>query len=107
MTPIAEIALDLTYTDTKVWARVYAPARTASEDEWSCAFKITEPFAIERTIYGASSLQALVLALKALSSYLYGSEAYQTKQLGIGGEFGGNLSFPAPSILHDTAPFPF
>ena len=85
-----------------MWARVYAPVRTATGDEWSCAFEITEPFAIERTIYGASSLQALVLALKTMSSYLY-----LMKQLGIGGEFGGNLSFPAPSILHDTAPFPF
>ena len=55
----------------------------------------------------ARPLQALALALKAMSSYLYGSEAYQTKQLGIGGESGGNLSFPAPSSLHDTAPFSF
>lgn len=73
MTPIAEIALDLSYTDTKVWARVYAPARTASDEEWSCSFEISEPLAVERTIYGGSSLQALMLALKTMSSYLYGS----------------------------------
>jgi len=30
MAPIAEIALNLSYTETKVWARVYAPVRTAS-----------------------------------------------------------------------------
>ncbi len=107
MSPIAEIALDLSYTDTKVWARVYAPMRAASDEEWSCSFEISEPLAIERTIYGGSSLQALMLALKAMSSYLYGSEAYEKKQLGIGGEFGGNLSIPAPSIFLDAAPFPF
>lgn len=106
MNPIAEIALDLSYTDAKVRVLVYAPLQEA-EEEWSCVFEISEPFSIERTIYGVSSLQALVLALKTMSAYLYGSDAYQSKQLGIGGEFGGDLTIPAPAIFLEAAPYPF
>ncbi len=52
-------------------------------------------------------MQALALALKGLSSALYGSEAYSAGQLGLYGEFGGYLGIPAPSIFLDEAPFPF
>ena len=107
MTPIAEIALDLSYTDEKVWVRVYAPRQEAAADEWSCSFEIGPPLSVQRTIYGVSSLQAMMLALKTMSAYLYGSDAYQNKELGIGGEFGGNLSVPATAAFLDVAPYPF
>lgn len=52
-------------------------------------------------------MQALVLGLKTLAGYLYGSEAYREKRLGIGGEFGGNLFVPAPAEFLEDAPYPF
>lgn len=68
MTPIAEIALDLSYTDEKVWMRVYAPRKEAAADEWSGPFEIGPPLSIQRATYGVSSLQAMMLALKTMSA---------------------------------------
>ena len=51
--------------------------------------------------------RALVLALKSPSSNLYGSEAYRSGQLGIYGEFGGDLSIPETKLFLGIAPFPF
>ena len=45
--------------------------------------------------------------LKSLSSNLYGSEVYSCGQLGIYGEFGGDLTIPATNLFLDIAPFPF
>jgi hypothetical protein len=64
------------------------------------------PIAMRRTIYGVSSLQALVLGLKTLAAYLYGSDLYRSTELGLHGEFGGHLSIPAPSEFLNEAPFP-
>jgi hypothetical protein len=75
--------------------------------DWACTFEIDEPIALRRTLFGVSSLQALMLALKSLSSNLYGSEVYRSGQLGIYGEFGGDLTIPATALLLDIAPFPF
>ncbi len=69
--------------------------------------EIDAPIDVKRTIYGASSMQALVLGLKTLASYLYGSDEYREKRLGIGGEFGGNLFIPAPAEFLKDAPYPF
>lgn len=107
MAPIAEVAFDLSYTEEKMWARIYPPEQQATREEWSCSFEIDAPISIQRTIYGVSSLQALVLALKTMALHIYGSDAYRAQQLGIDGEFGGNLSIPAPAVLLDIAPFPF
>jgi hypothetical protein len=107
MGPIAEVVFDLSYSDEKMGARIFAPERVQSSEDWSCTFEIDAPVAVRRTIYGVSSMQALMLGLKTMSAYLYGSEAYQNKHVGIYGEFGGDLSVPAPSILLDIAPFPF
>jgi hypothetical protein len=107
MGPIAEVAFDLSYAEDKMLARVYPPEREQISEDWSCMFEIDAPISIRRTIYGVSSLQALVLALKTMAAYLYGSEIYRNKQLGIYGEFGGNLSIPAPAAFLDAAPFPF
>jgi hypothetical protein len=52
---------------------------------WSCRFEIGEPLDVERKIYGVSSLQALTLAVKTLSTYLYGSDLYKNGELGAHG----------------------
>jgi hypothetical protein len=105
--PVAEVAFDLYNSEDKMWARLYAPEQEHPTADWFCAFEIEAPISIRRTIYGVSSLQAMVLALKTMAAYLYGSEAYESKQIGIGGEFGGHLSIPAPHEFLDIAPYPF
>ena len=62
--PIAEIVFDLSYTEDKMRARVYPPERAQISQDWSCSFEIDEPISVRRTIFGVSSVQALVLALK-------------------------------------------
>ena len=105
--PVAEIAFDLSDSDEKMWVRLHAPEQARSGADWACTFEIDAPISVRRTIYGVSSLQAMALALKVMAAYLYGSEAYANKQIGLGGEFGGNLSVPAPSELLSVAPYPF
>ena len=107
MGPIAEVAFDLSTSDEKMWARLYRPEQDQPSGDWSCTFEIDAPISARRTIYGVSSLQSIALAMKTMSAYLYGSEAYKNKQFGLGGEFGGNLSLPAPSVFLDIAPYPF
>jgi hypothetical protein len=103
--PIAEVAFDLSGSDKKVRARLYAPEPHGQD--WACRFEIDAPIAVQRTIYGVSSLQALVLGLRTLAAYLYGSDLYRERQLALHGEFGGDLSIPAPSEFLREAPFPF
>jgi hypothetical protein len=107
MGPIAEVVFDLSYTTDKMGIRLYVPEPVADSGDWACTFEIDEPLALRRTLYGVSSLQALVLALKSLSSNLYGSEVYRSGQLGLHGEFGGDLIIPATNLFLDIAPFPF
>jgi hypothetical protein len=107
MQPIAEIAFDLADSDDKMRARLFAPEFDASMNAWGCVFEIDEPISARRTIYGANSLQALILGLKIMAASLYGSELYEQKQFGLDGEFGGNLSVPAPAVFWETAPYPF
>lgn len=105
--PIAEIAFDLSYAEDKMWARVYPPEREQTSEDWSCSFEIDGPIAVRRTIFGVSSVQALMLALKTMSAYLYGSDLYERGELGIYGRFGESLSIPAPKEMLDIAPYPF
>ena len=107
MGPIAELAFDLSNSEEKMWVRVYAPKQDQPNGDWSCAFDIDAPIGIKRTIYGVSSLQALVLALKTMAAYLYGSTEYENGEFGLGGQSGGNLSIPAPARFLDIAPYPF
>ncbi|MFZ3006490.1 MAG: hypothetical protein WA047_09950 [Phenylobacterium sp.] len=107
MTEIAAVDLDLSYTAEKVSVRLFAPEWNEEHGAWSCRFEISEPMALERTIYGVSSLQALTLGVKTLSAYLYGSDIYKNGELGVYGQFGGSLSIPAPQAMLDRAPFPF
>lgn len=105
--PIAEVVFDLSYTEDKMGARVYAPERDQTSEDWSCSFEIDEPMSVRRTIFGVSSVQALTLALKTMSAYLYGSDLYKRGELGIYGRFGGSLSIPAPKEMLHIAPYPF
>jgi hypothetical protein len=107
MTQIAAVELDLSYTAAKVGVRLFAPELDEQGGTWSCRFEIGDPISVEREIFGVSSLQALFLAAKTLSVYLYGSDLYKNGELGIYGQFGGSLSIPAPQVLLDYAPYPF
>jgi len=105
--PIAEVVFDLSYTEDKMGARVYPPEREQTSEDWSCSFEIDEPISVRRTIFGVSSIQALMLALKTMSAYLYGSDLYRRGELGVYGQFGGSLTIPAPKEMLDIAPYPF
>jgi hypothetical protein len=107
MSEIAAVEFDLSYTAAKMGVRVFAPEWNAELEMWSCTFEIDDPIALRRDIRGISSLQALLLAMKTLSAYLYGSDLYKRGELGVYGQFGGSLSIPAPQVLLDSAPFPF
>ena len=104
---IAAVEFDLSYTAAKMGARLFAPTWNEEDGMWSCAFEIDDPINLKREIFGASSLQALILAIKTLSVYLYGSDLYKRGELGIHGKFGGDLYFPATRLFLEAAPYPF
>ena len=104
---IAEDVFDLSNSAEKMRTRLYAPEHDRSTGDWHCTFEIDSPLSVRQTIFGVSSLQALVLALKVMAATLYGSDSYANKEFGFCGEFGGNLSLPAPATLLDIAPYPF
>jgi hypothetical protein len=107
MNVIAEAIFDLAYTSDKMCLRVFMPEKSEEKRAWSCTFEIDVPLSISRTIYGESSLQALILAIKVAASCLYGSDIYKNRQLGVFGVFGGDLSIPAPSSFLGVAPYRF
>jgi hypothetical protein len=107
MTVIGELVLDLADSDQEVVAKLFAPEQATGRNEWTCRFEIGEPFDYAMGIHGETSMQALALALSALSVTLYCSEEYESGKLGIFGEFGGYLSIPAPRVALDRAPYPF
>jgi hypothetical protein len=107
MGPIAEVAFDLADSNDKMWARLYAPELEQTSGDWSCRIQIDAPISVRTTIHGVSSLQAIALALKTMAAYLYGSDAYKNKEIGLHGDFGGNLLIPAPALFLDIAPYPF
>ena len=104
---IAAAEFDLSYTAVKMSARLFAPTWNAEDGMWSCVFEVDDPIGLKREIFGVSSLQALVLAIKTLSAYLYGSDLYKRGELGIHGKFGGDLSIPATRLFLEAAPYPF
>jgi hypothetical protein len=104
---IGELTLDLSTSNDKVVARIFAPEERIAGELWVCRFDVGEPINAGGDIQGSTSLQSLACALKCLSAALYGSSEYRAGQLGILGEFGGYLTIPAPRVALDTAPFPF
>jgi len=107
MNLICEHRLDLKGSRQQVVSRVYLPELPETETSWRCLFEIDAPFNLRRYIYGETGLQSLILAISAMSAYLYGSEVYKTGRLGSFGHFGGFLGIPAPGAFLDVAPFPF
>lgn len=104
---IAELALDIADTDEKVIVQLFAAERFIETNSWACRFQIGSPISKSLTVHGVSSLQAVALALKGISATLYSTDLYRTGQLGVYGEFGGDLTIPAPNLFLDIAPYPF
>ena len=104
---VAEARFDLANTLDKMTLRIGRPWFDEGNQNWCCTFELTSPLEMSRTIYGEHSLQALLLALKTASAYLYGSDLYKRGEIGSFGVFGGYLNIPAPREFFDVAPFPF
>jgi len=103
----AEASFDLANTSDKMTLRIGRPYFDQADQNWCCTFELSRPLEVSRTIYGEYSFQALLLALKTASAYLYGSKLYRDGQIGIFGQFGGYLNMPAPKEFMDVAPYPF
>lgn len=104
---VAEHALDLSYSDEKVWARIYEPVLDPDGSTWASAIEISAPLSRRHSVCGASSLQALILAMKVLSIELYAVHGYREKKLGWKGQFGGDLGLPAVDVFLNDAPYQF
>src|SRR5882724_5527810 len=104
---VAAATLEIADSPKSMKVTLYKPIWSNENNAWGCQFEVTAPLNVSRIIYGVDSIQALVLALKVLSSYLYGSDLYRAKRIGVAGEFGGNLGIPATKDLLDVAPYPF
>jgi hypothetical protein len=104
--PIVEAEFDI-IDGRKMAFALFKPRLESDRRTWGCKFEFSEPLDVERTTFGENSLQALVLALKIASTYLYSSDLYKKGQIGVFGELGGSLIFPAPQSLLNIAPFPF
>jgi hypothetical protein len=105
--PIAEEALDLAGTEQKMWVRMLAPVLSSDGRTWACAYTIDAPISVEGQGTGETSLLAVVEALRSVSRALYGSGEYKSKQIGVEGVFGRQLTPPATSDMLDIAPHPF
>lgn len=107
MALIAELEFDLSYSEKKMSLRIFQPMRNLELETWTCAFEIDDPIGVRREIHGESSFQSLILSLKTASAYLYGSEIYKKGQIGVYGNFDGNLIIPATELFLEIAPYPF
>lgn len=104
---LAEAIFDISGRAGGMTVKVHKPTWSPEKKAWGCQIEIGSPIDISRIIYGENSLQALVLALRGLSAYLYGSDLYGTKKIGIFGKFGGDLVVPATKDFLDIAPYAF
>lgn len=87
-------------------ARIYEP-QVDPDGVWACFAHIDEPLSWHAPAYGGSALEAVTLALKLLSMWLYSSAEYARKEIGWKGQFGGDLGLPAIHQYLDIAPYPF
>lgn len=99
--------IDIAGSKKQLRLAIYSPRWIKRQNAWGCRFAIGSPLKRSQTIYGENGIQALLLALKTASSYLYGSQMYKDKKLGLYGEFGGSLGIAAPNCFLDIAPYPF
>lgn len=104
-TVVASAEFDILGSRTKMTFRLYFPKN--ENDTWACRFAFDDPMNVDRKIFGESSLQSLVLALKAASAYLYGSQLYKARRIGLFSEFDRELILPATKEFLDIAPYPF
>jgi hypothetical protein len=104
---IAKMEFDIAGQSKRMALTFYKPILEENGRTWGCEFEFDAPFEVTRTIFGETSLQALVLALKVASGDLYGSALYREGKVGVFGEYGGNLLIPATQLNLDIAPFPF
>lgn len=103
----ATASFDVRGGSSPMEVRILSPEWNKENNAWACRFEIGPPISASQSVYGENGLQALSLALKILSSVLYGSDLYKQKKLGSCGEFGGYLGLPAPKELLKSAPYPF
>lgn len=99
---IAQHALDLSYSDRKVWATVYEPVLAPDGYTWGCRITVGEPFDIDLTFYQVTGFLALMASLRILSM-----ELYRKKELGFKDKFGGDLGIPAVKYSSHVAPYSF
>jgi len=107
MSVFVELPLDVAGESEPLIARILAPQKRDEATGWVCRFEVGAPFDYSLDVHGESSMQALALALKGLSSVLYGSSLYEEGRLGHHGVFGAYLGLPASSAIQDVAPYPF
>lgn len=88
-----------------MWIRIFTPELRPDGVTWSCGYAIDAPVSVKGRGVGATSLLALVEAMRGVSRALYTSSAYSRRL--IGGPTGGSMFFSATSELLDVAPYPF
>ncbi len=89
------------FSKREMYIRIYAPARAPDGASWRCVFAIGAPVSLRGRGVGATSLQALVEAMRGVSRALYTSSAFRRRL--IGGPNGRSMFFPVTSDLHDVA----
>lgn len=74
---------------------------------WACHIDIDEPVGGGHLVYGTTSLQALLDALRRLTMHLYTSDVWKDKKLGVRDVYGGDLWFPAMQYPGAIVFYPF
>lgn len=85
--------------DVDVPIRLFAPQ--AGEDAWSCRYEIDWPDDRRRmVVWGADSVQAIVLALQMIGADIYTSSYHKSGKL-MHEAPGRGYGFPVPSSIRD------
>lgn len=104
---VAQSSVEVKNESQLVFIRIYAPILDDVSGAWKCSYEITDPIGQYKIVSGETSLQSLILTLRAISADIYGSDLYRSGKLGVYGDFGGELPVPATKYFWDIAPFPF
>ncbi len=100
--PIAERLLKISPSDTTldVVVRIYAPEKQ-SGNSWSCVYEIDWPEQPKKmTVWGADSMQTIVLALQMIGADLYTSNYHKAGELSFERP-GGGYGFPVGRGMRD------